>query len=205
MSFLYFTCTINAQVKITAQKKAVTNLTDNKGIRIGAWWIVTPERMGEVGYTEFGHYDHGNKTGRWYKMDNENNLTSIESYKSNVLNGESRYFEKGKLTCVGHYRSVISGNIFDTIVVVDPRNNSENITPILAENATQRHGSWKYYDPQTGKLVREEDYQVDNLIYHKDYAVVSTDSIAYQAYLKKLPHNKHSKNNKSKSFSYINY
>lgn len=197
--------TMQAQEKTSPNKKAATNQTDSKGVRIGFWWIVSPARMGEEGYTEFGHYDHGNKTGRWYKMDSENNLVSIESYKDNVLNGESKYFEKGKLTCIGHYRGMRGNNLYDTIVVVDPRTNYEHLTALPTENTTQRHGSWKYYDPQTGKLVREEEYQVDNLIYRKDYPTTNFDSVAYQKYIKKLPHNKRSKSKQSKSYSYTNY
>lgn len=195
---------ITAQVKTSPIKKTSTNLTDSKGVRIGLWWITTPERMGEDGFTEFGHYDNGSKTGRWYKMDGENNLVSIESYKDNVLNGESKYFEKGKLTCIGHYRGINERNKFDTIVVVNPQNGYEFIKALPAENSTQRHGSWKYYDPQTGKLVKEEEYQVDNLIYHKDYIAAGIDSMAYQNYIKKLPHNRRIKTKPSKSLSYLN-
>ncbi len=197
-----------AQVKTTqskAVKPAVTNQVDGKGVRTGFWWITNNERMGEGAYTEFGHYDHGNKTGRWYKMDGENNLISIESYKDDVLNGEVRYFEKGKLTSIGHYRGINHRSLYDTIVVVDPGTGSERQRALLAEKGSLRHGTWRYYDSQTGKLLREEEYQVDNLIYKKEYVTAVSDSVAYLRQLKKMQQAKHIKTRAPKDHSYISY
>jgi len=197
-----------AQVKTTQSKPvkpAATNKVDSKGVRIGFWWIVNKERMGEDAYTEFGHYDHGSKTGRWYKMDGQNDLISIESYKDDILNGEARYFEKGKLTCIGHYRGINHYSLYDTIVVVDPVNGSEHQRALLAEKGTQRHGSWKYYDPQTGRLLKEEEYQVDNLIYKKEYAAAKIDSTVYFRQLKRMQQAKHTKTRAPKDYSTIKY
>jgi len=165
------------------------NKLDSKGKRQGMWLTQKEPRMGEPGISEFGNYDHGSKYGTWYKIDNFGDLVAIEMFKNNVLDGEVKYYEQGKLYCVGHYRGLNPKNKYDTVVVMHPVTQEEEYRVIPTDNGSLRHGNWKYYDPNNGHLIKEEEYQVDELIYKKDYEVsAGTDSIYRRKHEALMPH-----------------
>lgn len=183
-------CTAGAKAQTQSQEKPQTlNQVDTKGQRNGLWWLSKPERMGEPAYTEFGMYDHGSKMGPWYKMNSEGEVTAIENFKNNVLNGEAKYFEQGHLYCIGNYRGLNPKNMYDTVIVTDPVTGAESLRAVRTDRGHLRHGLWRYYDPQTGRLIREEEYQVDDLIYQKEFGLTKTDSLYYQQRVQALPHN----------------
>lgn len=175
-----------------AQKAATEeiNRVDGKGARHGKWLLNQPGRMGEASFSEFGTYDHGTKMGQWYKLDNEGDLMAIETFKGNVLDGEVKYYDKGKLTTIGYYLSLNPANDFDTFYVVDPITDVEVRRIIPTDKRTIRHGTWRFYDTENGRLVREEDYQADELVFHKDYEMSKADSLYYAKRQTKLPHAK---------------
>jgi antitoxin component YwqK of YwqJK toxin-antitoxin module len=166
------------------------NKKDTKGKKTGMWLVSMPARMGEAGYSEFGTYDEGNKAGLWYKLDGEGRLTSIETYRNNVLDGEVKYYENGRVTCIGYYRGLNPRYSHDTIDVIDPVSHKETRRIIPTERSTLKHGTWRFYDADNGRLVREEDYQIDELVYHKDYPMSKADSLIYLKRESKMPHNK---------------
>lgn len=174
-----------------AKEKLPVNQIDAQGKKQGMWWYITKARMGEPGITEFGNYDHGIKYGPWYKINNEGDLVSIENFRNNVLDGEVKYYDHGQLYCIGHYRGLNPKQQYDTIVVTHPITHEESYKVISTDNGTMKHGTWFYYNPQNGHLVKEEEYQVDELIYHKEYEVSSkADSTFKKIHQKNLPHNK---------------
>ena len=65
------------------------NKLDGNGKRDGVWLTSQGARMGEEGFTEFGTYEHGIKYGKWYKIDGEGDLLSVETFRNDVLDGES--------------------------------------------------------------------------------------------------------------------
>jgi len=200
--------TLGAQAQTReAAKPAALNQLDTKGKRNGMWWLSFPERMGEPSYTEFGNYDHGSRIGPWYKMDGEGNVVAIENYKNDKKNGEAKYFEQGHLYCTGSFRGLNPAYAYDTIMVTDPVTGAESLRAVPTDKGTVRHGMWRYYDPQTGRLVREEEYQVDELIYHKEFGLTKADSLYYQQRTQALPHNKGLKYEPpaNRKHSYTNY
>ena len=181
------------------------NQYDEQGKRTGPWWVTTPARMGEPSKSEFGHFDHDLKTGKWYTINEEGDISAIESYKSDVLDGEVKYYYKGILTCSGNYRGFKSQQEVDSIVVIHPDTHEEMLRAIYAEKGTMRHGMWNFYDENSGKLLKEEEYQMDNLIYSKNY-VSKEDSLKSQKKAEGLPHKtgKEYKPPRNKRDSYIN-
>jgi antitoxin component YwqK of YwqJK toxin-antitoxin module len=165
---------------IPQKERSSINQTDSKGNRTGTWWIRAAERMGEPAYSEVGNYDHGHKIGTWYKIDGEGDMVSIENFKNNVLDGEVKYYDRGHLTCIGHYRGLNPSQAYDTIIVTNPATGAEFLKQISTDKGTLRHGMWRYYDAMTGRLIREEEYQVDDLIYKKDFAAIKQDSSYYK-------------------------
>ncbi len=167
------------------------NARDGKGRPHGFWYGQQEARMGEPAYTEFGTYDHGRKTGLWYKLDATGDLAAVERFANNTLNGESKYFEGGKLSTTGTYRGLNPDQEWDTLWVTDPISGYENRVIIATERGSLKHGTWRYYDVQTGRLKREEEYQVDELIGSKNFSLAASDSAYYHKRAAALPHNRH--------------
>jgi antitoxin component YwqK of YwqJK toxin-antitoxin module len=145
--------------------------------------------MGEDAYTEWGSFDHGIRTGVWYRFDSEGEVASIERYRLGMLDGEAKYFERGRLVSVGHYRGLNPGYAFDTIYVVDPVTDVEYKRVISTDRGTVKHGLWQYYDQETGRLVRELDYQIDEVVARKDFTIAAIDSAWYKRREAAMPHN----------------
>jgi hypothetical protein len=183
------------------------NQVDGQGKRHGMWLnsVKCPDEEGAC--SEFGRYDHGRKMGVWYKVNREGELIAAENYRNGALDGESKYYDEGKLICIGHYRGMNPDNLYDTIIVTDPVTGAEELRQVNTDRGSQKHGTWKYFDDETGRLIKEEEYQVDVLIYRKDYPMSAADSARYAERNAKLPHNQ--KRNytppPSKMFSYINF
>lgn len=178
-------------------EKTPMNQTDKKGRKTGFWLLQQPARMGEDAYTAFGSYLAGRKTGVWYRMDQMGQVIAIEGFRNDVLNGEVKYFEDGRLICIGHYRGLNPDQKYDTILVMDPVTHFEKLTPIPTDRGTLKHGFWRFYDPQSGRLIREEEYVVDELVARQDFAMTNGDSTYYEQRNKRLPHMR--KVNSSKS------
>lgn len=166
------------------------NKTDVNGKRHGTWLLTQPAGMGEEAYSEFGSYEHGNKTGPWNKLDHEGNVLAIENFKNDVLDGQVKYFEKGHLICMGVYRGLNPAREFDTVMVENPETGAQVLRVVPTERGTVRHGSWRFYDADNGRLTREEEYQIDELVYKKDFPLSKEDSAYYEKRNVKLPHGK---------------
>lgn len=171
------------------QEKRPVNQVDEQGNKHGVWYVKTPARMGEPATVETGNYDHGKRTGIWYMMDGKGEMMSVESYKNGLLHGDVKYFENGKVFCTGRFRSISSKKLRDTIVVVDPITQEETYKVINHEQGTKRHGTWRYFEPSTGQLLREEEYQVDELVFQKNYAPApSIEQMNKRIQARRLPH-----------------
>lgn len=183
---------VHAQSKqqATPYPKGDINKKDANGKPNGMWLHTTAPRMGEGGTTEFGVYEHGNKAGLWYKLDGEGQLYAAETYRNNVLDGEVKYYENGRVTAIGYYRGLNPKYSHDTIYVTDPVSHKETKRIIPTERSTLKHGTWRFYDADNGRLIREEEYQIDELVYHKDYPMSKADSLLYLKRESKMPHNR---------------
>ena len=192
-----------AQTKKAKQVKKETgedlNKTDDRKQKQGTWFYRHDALRGEPAYAEFGNYKDDRKAGRWIKLDGENRLVSIENYTRGVLNGESQYYEDGKLICIGHYRGLNPDAKVDSVWITDPVSYEEVLVAIPTERGTMKHGLWRYYDANTGQLTREEEYQVDDLIFKKDFQYTSsTDSMQLKRRIENMPHNRKAKGNERK-------
>lgn len=172
-----------------AAQDTTFNKTDAAGRRHGQWVIHQPARMGEDAYAEWGSYDHGVKWGAWYTFDGDAQVTAIEHYRAGALDGEAKYFEHGTLVCTGTFRGLNPKYEYDTIYVVDPVTDAEIRRVIPTDRGTVKHGIWRYYDAGTGRLTREVDYQLDEVIARQDLAIAAIDSAWYKRREQAMPHN----------------
>lgn len=190
IALLYMAMLVTAQTRVVPPNRnsATVNQYDAKGQPQGMWVISQAARMGEGASMEFGRYEHGEKYGPWYKLDDEGELVSMETYRGNVLDGEAKYFEKGRMIATGTYRGLNPEREFDTIVVADPITGLESLRAIHNDRNTVRHGIWRFYNSDNGRLDREEEYQVDSLIFTRAFGMTAADSAAYKQHEQGMPH-----------------
>lgn len=197
---------VQAQVQISKPKIVsyevlengdTINKLDDQKARWGNWLIHQESRYNEPSFYEYGPFENNIKIGKWVTYDNDGRVSSEENYKQGLKDGEARYFDHGKLYCVGNYLALRSKFDYDTIYVEDPVTNIDKPVRIKSETGYVKHGFWTYYDPLTSKVDRVVEYQVDEVIYEKDYTLAAgNDSTAASLKLKTLPHvNKQQPNN----------
>jgi hypothetical protein len=173
------------------KKKDNLNKTDGLDRKQGLWFYKHDARMGEPLYYEYGTYKDDKKTGIWTKLDAEQSLMATENYYHGVLNGTSQYYERGRLVCIGNYRGLNQTQKFDSIWVTNPITGIDTMVAVPTETGYTKHGTWRYYDAETGQMTKEEEYQVDNLIFEKEYHHISkSDSVAIKKRVENFPHNK---------------
>lgn len=168
---VFFSYTGFAQTKayIIGAKGDTLNRVDAKGQRQGRWVEKIPDTRGEKGYEEQGVYQNGKKEGQWQRFSLEGDLVAIEQYKFGYKNGKSVY-----LTPMGDplreesWKAVDPTSPYDTIDVMDPNDPTRVLEKrvIKLEGSALKHGTWKYYDPWSGKLEKKEEYVFDNLQQH---------------------------------------
>lgn len=203
LCFIFISCTLFAQTKKANNKTKLSqkdnlNKTDNRNEKQGLWYIKKDASHGEDSYTEFGNFVDNRKQGIWYKLDDLGQLKAIETYREGQLNGNAQYYQNGKLTTIGNYRSLEQSNQFDSIWTTDPVSGYDTLIVIPSEYGYVKHGLWRHYDPITGQLLSEELYQVDNLIHKTEYHSTSkNDSIYISKKIEALPHNQAPKRKKS--------
>lgn len=197
----------NVEGKKEKVKTDSLNKRDKEKRKQGTWFYRHEARMGEPAYAEFGNYKDDKKNGTWYKVDKDGVIIAIENYSRNVLNGTAHYYQNGRLVCTGNYRGLNPDNKYDSVLVVDINTYEEKMVAVLSERGSVRHGIWRYYDPESGHMTREEEYQIDDLIDKKDFFFTSkSDSILLKQNHENRPHNKKkiekTRTGKVKSYTY---
>lgn len=173
------------------------NQVDRNGSRQGTWYVKTEALRGEPAIISTGYYYDNRKFGTWYNFDTEWRPISILKYSKGVLNGEAQYFENGKLVCIGNWRGLNPDVTHDTIWVYDPRTDYESEVVVPTEQGTMKHGIWKYYNPDTGQLIKEEEFQVGESIRVIEYTpTIYMDERKRKDYESRLPHNQPNKDTK---------
>jgi len=179
--FVFLVCFFLPAMPLFAQKqssvktKKETTADDNLNKRDarqrkqGMWFYDIPVHFGDPGYYEFGSYKDDLKTGLWYKMSRDQQLIAIENFKLDVPDGPAQYFENGRLASVGNYRGIYTPYDFDTVLVLNPISLEDTMVVIPAERGYTKHGTWRYYDPASGHLIIEREYQVDYLLKEKKF------------------------------------
>lgn len=189
--------------KEVKEKEDSLNKTDGDNRKQGTWFYKHEARMGEPEYSEFGNYKDDMKTGLWYKVDKEGVILATENYLRNALNGTAQYYDKGRLICIGTYRGLNPDNKYDSIWIKDIDTYEDRVVVVSSEKGTMKHGIWRYYDAVSGHMIREEEYQVDDLVFKKDFEVrAKMDSTQLKKIDANMPHNKKKKTKATKTFSY---
>lgn len=142
------------------------NRVDMNGKKQGPWVIHVEPLRGEPGYDEQGYFEDDLKVGRWVRFSLQGDKIAEENYRYGFLNGKNKYYTRtGGLVREETWRAIEPGKSFDTVDVKDPSDPSKVIDRVVVkvDGSTFRHGTWTYYDPEWGTIVRTEEWWMNKL------------------------------------------
>lgn len=126
----------------------------------GPWVIRYEQIRGEPGYEEQGYFNNDKKEGPWIRFSLMGDLIARENYKGGYRDGKQQYYTRiGDLLREESWKSVDPANPYDTIVVPDLDNPNLMIEKIIKHEAAEvKNGTWSYYDPTTGSILKTENF-----------------------------------------------
>lgn len=140
------------------------NCIDKNDLRQGKWSIKVESIRGEPGYTQEGIYKNGKKEGIWRTYTTKGDLLSVERFRWGNKDGKSQYYNIAGLVREESWKAVNPDNPYDTIDVYDPVDPTKVERKVIKmEGSSVKHGSWKYFDTQSGSVVKTENYFLDKL------------------------------------------
>lgn len=160
---LLFVCLQSqAQLKsfIISVKGDTLNRVDNNNKKQGPWVLRVEDLRGEPGFEEEGYFEDDKRDGAWRKYALSGDLIAIENYKWGEKHGKQQYYTKmGDLLREESWRATNPENPYDSVQVPDPEvPNKWEMKIVKLEVASVAHGVWKYYDPATGFIAKQETY-----------------------------------------------
>jgi hypothetical protein len=177
--FQFFCANAFAQYKtyeLTADRDTI-NAIDKKDLKQGKWVIHVGSLRGEPGYEDEGIFKNDKKEGVWKRYNLNGDLIAIENYRYGGKDGVQQYFTMmGDLGREESWRAYNPDAPYDTIPVYGQGNNEILTFKIVkAEQYSVKHGTWKFYDPNTGRLIKSETYDHGFLPTEPETKVVATD------------------------------
>jgi hypothetical protein len=144
------------------------NCTDVHGLRQGKWIIKYEQVRGEPGFEEEGQYIDGKKEGPWRQYSLQGDLMAIENFRWGNKNGVNQYFTRnGELIREESWRAVNPLNPYDTVEVADwekdPLGLITKSVVVKLEGSSVKHGPWKFYEPQTGIIMKTETWVLGDI------------------------------------------
>jgi len=147
---------------IIGVKGDTLNIVDKNDKKQGKWVIRHESVRGEPGFEEEGEFKNDRKEGIWRKFNLTGDLYAIENYHWGYKDGLNQYFDiMGNPTREENWLALNPDKAYDTLDVEDI-NNPGNFKSIIVKNegAALKHGTWKFYDPSTGFIVKTEFYRL---------------------------------------------
>ena len=140
------------------------NRIDMNGKKQGPWVVHYDNVRGERGYEEEGYFKNDKKEGIWRQFSLDGDLLAVESYRWGNKDGRSQYFTNmGDLVREESWKAVNPDNPYDTVPVYDVNDPSKVIRTeiVKLEGFTLKHGTWRFYDPNMGTVVKTEKWFLD--------------------------------------------
>ncbi len=168
--FLYFVPYLHAQAqyksfKISAKGDTI-NKIDKKGLKQGKFVLRTEELRGEPGFEEEGVYKNDTKEGIWRRYNLLGDPTGFETYLHGGKDGLQQYYSPlGELLREENWRGYNPEAPYDTIAIYGTGSNEiVDYKIVKAEQYSTKQGMWRYYEPVTGRLLKTEEWDRNNLL-----------------------------------------
>jgi hypothetical protein len=149
---------------IIGKKGDTLNRVDANNLKQGKWVTHVESLRGEPGYDEEGVYVDGKKEGLWRHYSLMGDLLAAENYKWGVKNGICRYYTLYGIEREESWKATDPENPYDTVEVPDLHTDKVYLKVIKVDASTVKYGTWNYYDPQSGLIVKSEEYVLDKLV-----------------------------------------
>ena len=149
---------------IIGVKGDTLNCVDQKGRKQGRWVIKVDNLRGERGYEEEGAFENNKKEGTWRRFSLEGDLIALENYRWGNKNGKNIYFSPmGDPVREESWKAVNPDNPYDTVAVYDVNDPTKIVGTevVKLEGFSLKHGTWKFYDPMSGRIDKTETWFLD--------------------------------------------
>ena len=158
-------------------------------LKQGLWLEEHPAHFEEPAYYESGLYEQNKKSGKWLTFYPGGQLVSEENFRNGLRHGEARYYDEGRLICVGHYLALNAKYEYDTLQVERANDMGYKTVVVKTDVGSIRHGNWLYYDAYTRNIKRMMEYQADEVISDTTYNTPThSDSLYMLQHVKQFPH-----------------
>ena len=168
--FFFFSDVLNVDAqyksfKIGAKGDTI-NKIDKKGFKQGKYVLRTEELRGEPGFEEEGIYKNNTKEGIWRRYNLMGDPTGFETYLHGGKDGFQQYYSAlGELLREENWRGYNPDTPFDTIAIYGTGSNEiVDYKIVKAEQYSIKQGMWRFYEPVTGRLLKTEEWDRNNLI-----------------------------------------
>ena len=158
----------NAQYKsfkISAKGDTI-NKIDKKNLKQGKFVLRREELRGEPGFEEEGIFKNDTKEGIWRRYNLQGDPIGFETYLHGGKDGFQQYYSAlGELLREENWRGYNPDAPFDTIAVYGTGSNEiVDYKIVKAEQYSVKQGKWRYYEPVTGRLLKTEEWERNNLV-----------------------------------------
>ncbi len=159
--FLFLSSEAQYKSFVINAKGDTINAINSNGQKTGKWVIEVPELRGEPGYVEEGVYQKGVKDGFWRQYSIEGDLIGVEQYKLGGKDGLQQYFTfLGALEHEESWRGYNPEDPYDTIAVYGTGSGEIiDYKIVKAEPYSVKQGEWRYYDVNTGRLLKTDIWE----------------------------------------------
>lgn len=159
---------------IIGVKGDTLNRVDAKGRKQGPWVVKVESLRGERGYEEEGGYYNDLKEDIWRKFSLEGDLIAVENYRWGMKHGKNVYFNHlGEVIREEGWKAIDPKNPYDTVNVYDVADPTKVIGKqiVKVEGMSYKHGTWKFYDPMTGRVEETQQWVMNKPKTETDLAV----------------------------------
>ncbi len=142
------------------------NAINKEGQKVGKWVIETPEVRGEPGFVEEGLYRKNEKDGYWRKYSTQGDLLAVEHFILGGKDGVQLYYNYlGDLEREESWKGYNPDAPYDTVAIYGTGSGEiVDYKIVKAEPYSVKHGEWKFYEPGSGRLLRTEKWDRNNIV-----------------------------------------
>jgi hypothetical protein len=152
------------------------NIISKDGLKEGKWVVKVAELRGEPGYEEEGIFVNDKKEGYWRRYNLEGDLIAVENYKKGGKHGLQQYYTfLGELLREESWKGYDPETPYDTVAVYGTGSNEiVEYKIVKAEQYSVKQGEWRFYNPETGSLIRSEEWERNNLVPKRSTTAATT-------------------------------